>query len=571
VPGTVSYAATTRTVTFTPSSALSNSMTYSVAVIAKDTTGQALASGGTWSFTTAKPDPQAGVCPCGLFTDSTVPSIVEVQDSPVTLGVRFASTTAGSVIGMRFYKSAGNTGTHVGTLWSMSGQQLATGTFTGESTAGWQTLTFTTPVSIAANTDYIVSYRSTTGNYSATPGDFSGAGISKPPLVAGNATGAYSYPDAFPSAGSTTDYLVDVVFATPADPVTVVSESPANGVVGVDPTTSDSITLSSPIASGYSLAVSAGGTAVAGAVSQSADGTTITFTPTAALPAGAVVTATLSGARSTSGSTLATQTWSFTVKAATLSAPTLGDFNSDAHADVVARSSSGALYLYRGNGAGGWLNPPGIQFGSGWNGWTILSPGDFDGDGHNDILARDSAGTLWLYPGNGASGWGAPRQVGSGWNIMSKIIAAHDFNGDGTPDILAVDSAGALWLYPGNGHGGWLARQAIGSGWNGMTAIVGIRDFTGDGNPGLLARDSIGRLWLYEHATTGWKTPIVVGSGWNGITAIASVGDFNGDGHDDILGRNINGDLILYATNGQSGWKSQGQVGSGWNGMTWIG
>ncbi|WP_158861805.1 N,N-dimethylformamidase beta subunit family domain-containing protein [Leifsonia sp. AG29] len=572
VAGTVTYTASTRTATFTPTSALNGFVNYTVTMTAKDLYGKTLSSGGAWSFTTVKPDPAPGVCPCSLFTDSTVPSILEVKDLPVTLGVKFYSTVAGAVTGVRFYKSVNNTGTHVGTLWTSSGQQLATGTFTGESTAGWETLTFSTPVNIAANTDYLVSYRSPTGFYSATPGDFSGSGITRAPLVAGNAVAAYSYSDGFPSSASTTNYMVDVVFATPASPLTVVSESPASGAVNVDPATKVSITVSGPVASGYALSVSAGGSAVAGAVSQSSDGSTITFTPAAALPAGATMTATLSGARSAGGATLATQSWSFTVKAAAPASLTLGDFNSDGHADVLARDGSGALFLYRGNGAAGWLNPAGVQVGSGWNIMTaIVSPGDFDGDGHNDVLARDAAGALWLYPGNGAGGWGTPRQVGSGWNIMTRIVAAHDFTGDSYPDIVAVDASGALWLYPGNGHGGWLAPQAIGSGWNGMTSIVGIRDFAGDGNPGLLARDPYGRLWFYAHSASGWKPPVVVGSGWNIMTAIVSVGDFTGDGHDDILGRTSSGALVVYPASGLSGWGPPAQVGSGWNIMTWIG
>jgi len=34
------------------------------------------------------------------------------------LGVSFKADTNGSITGIRFYKSAGNTGTHVGNLWS---------------------------------------------------------------------------------------------------------------------------------------------------------------------------------------------------------------------------------------------------------------------------------------------------------------------------------------------------------------------------------------------------------------------------------------------------------------------
>ncbi|WP_426623256.1 FG-GAP-like repeat-containing protein [Leifsonia sp. McL0607] len=253
-------------------------------------------------------------------------------------------------------------------------------------------------------------------------------------------------------------------------------------------------------------------------------------------------------------------------------AEAMGDFNSDGSSDVLARNTSGAFLLYRGNGSGGWLSPASVPVGSGWNGMTaILSPGDFDGDGRNDVLARDSAGLLWLYPGDGASGWLPRKQVGSGWGGMTRIIAVHDFNGDGTADVAAIDTAGTLWLYPGNGHGGWLTRQSIGLGWGGMTAVLGVGDFDGDGQSDVLARDGSGRLWLYGHTRTGWKAPSIVGTGWSVMTAIVSVGDVDGDGHDDVLGQRSDGVLVLYSGNGRSGWGVARAVGSGWNIMSWIG
>lgn len=252
--------------------------------------------------------------------------------------------------------------------------------------------------------------------------------------------------------------------------------------------------------------------------------------------------------------------------------PAEGDFNSDTHADVLARDGTGNLLLYRGNGPGGWLTPTSVQVGSGWNGMTaMVSPGDFNGDGRNDLLARGAAGTLWLYPGDGAEGWGPRVVVGSGWNVMSTLVAAHDFTGDGNPDLLAVDGSGVLWLYPGNGRGGWLPRQAIGSGWSAMTALVGIGDFNGDGSPDLLARDASGALWLYPHTASGWGQRLEVGSGWNIMTAMISVGDFNGDGHSDVLARTSGGALLLYAGNGRAGWGTTVQVGTGWSGMSWLG
>ena len=48
----------------------------------------------------------------------------EVNDtSAVELGVKFRSDVAGFITGIRFYKTAGNTGTHTGTLWSTAGRE----------------------------------------------------------------------------------------------------------------------------------------------------------------------------------------------------------------------------------------------------------------------------------------------------------------------------------------------------------------------------------------------------------------------------------------------------------------
>lgn len=321
VAGTVGYNAGTRTATFTPTAALSGFVTYTVTLAATATGGGTLTSGGSWSFTTAKPPPVDGLCPCGIYTDATVPTILQVSDqTPVTLGVRFSSSTAGTISGIRFYKSAGNTGTHTGTLWSTTGTQLATATFTAETGSGWQTATFSTPVAIAAGTTYVASYTSPTGTYSATPGEFSGTGITRGPLTAGNSAGAYTYSAGYPGSQSGASYLVDVVFNQAATPISVVSQSPPDGAIGVDPAGTVAAVLSTAIAPGSSLTVAAGSTAITGTTSLSADGKTVTFTPAQALPADVVLTATLSGVTSTQGAALPTTAWTFRTRAATGSA-----------------------------------------------------------------------------------------------------------------------------------------------------------------------------------------------------------------------------------------------------------
>jgi len=97
---------------------------------------------------------------------------------------------------------------------------------------------------------------------------------------------------------------------------------------------------------------------------------------------------------------------------------------------------------------------------------TVFGAGDFDGDGKADVLARDPAGYLWLYPGDGKGGWKSRVLVGSGWQVFNTIIGANDFNGDGTRDVLAREPSGTLWLYPGDGRGGWLPRIKIAGDWS---------------------------------------------------------------------------------------------------------
>lgn len=235
--------------------------------------------------------------------------------------------------------------------------------------------------------------------------------------------------------------------------------------------------------------------------------------------------------------------------------------------EMLARRTDGTLMLYPRVG-GAWESARTV--GPGWNGFgTVLSPGDFNGDGNNDILAKDSAGNLFLYAGAGDGGFLAGRQVGSGWNAFNSIVSPGDFNGDGNNDILARDSSGLLYLYPGNGDGGWLNRSVVGSGWNVVNKIITPGDFNGDHNVDLLARDTSGALRLYKgNGAGGWAGMAVIGQGWNGMAAIGAAGDIDGNGNVDVYAVDGSGQLLAYYGDGDGGWNGAQTIGWGWGGFS---
>jgi len=128
--------------------------------------------------------------------------------------------------------------------------------------------------------------------------------------------------------------------------------------------------------------------------------------------------------------------------------------------------ADGTLMLHSGIGSGALLNTT-RRIGAGWNICTLVfSPGDFTGDRKPDVIARTCGGLLYLYAGNGSGGWLQPRLIGRGWNVFSTIISSGDVNGGGKSEVIARGWDGTLWMHPGNGTGGFLQRTAVGAGWN---------------------------------------------------------------------------------------------------------
>ncbi|WP_327291145.1 FG-GAP repeat domain-containing protein [Streptomyces sp. NBC_01198] len=346
------------------------------------------------------------------------------------------------------------------------------------------------------------------------------------------------------------------------------------------------------------------------------------------------------------------------------------DVTGDGRADIIARTFDGQLYLYEGTGNGSAPFKPRVLIGGGWGAYDQLtSPGDVDGDGISDLVARDSSGTLYLYKGTGdatrpyaakvtvGSGWNAYNQIigfgnepdglavlwarstsgtiyayrpdgsglfapritgGTGWQTLDLIAGMGGNPSWGKKELLGETSNGTIYWYGANNAGGFGPREAlsedggwegdfdltfadaltntgepdfldrwegdlynvfdgytrISGGWSSYNLLIGPGDLSGDGKGDLLGRDTSGNLYLFRGTGTGLGLAgrQLIGGGWGAYNAIVGSGDFSGDGRADIVARAGDGTLYLYKGTGNASapFAAKVKIGTGWSQYTQL-
>jgi hypothetical protein len=162
-----------------------------------------------------------------IFTTQTPSGSPYPPDNPVENGVKWTSDVDGHVTGVRFYKHSSNTGIHKGRLWQGS-TLIANATFINETSYGWQTVYFDSPVAVTAGTTYIVSYHSAGGYYYQSNGYFGDVNNAPLHIIATSGqNGIYTYANAStfectpmpctptnrPATNYNANFWVDVIFA----------------------------------------------------------------------------------------------------------------------------------------------------------------------------------------------------------------------------------------------------------------------------------------------------------------------------------------------------------------------
>ncbi len=236
-----------------------------------------------------------------------------------------------------------------------------------------------------------------------------------------------------------------------------------------------------------------------------------------------------------------------------------GDYDGDGHAETVVSSPWGIGILKQAGAtmAAPMMAPNGTRFG----GWLLNTAdnsfgpsGDFDGDRHVELLVASPWG-LGVLKQAGAT-LTAPMMAPNGTRFGGWLLntadntfgPVGDFDGDGHPEILVTSPWGIgvmklsggtmtmLMMAPnGTRFGGWLLNTA-----DNIFGPVG--DFDGDGHSEIVVTSPWG-IGIFKLSGGSFTVPIMAPNGtrfggWLLNTAdnlFGRAGDFDGDGHIEVL------------------------------------
>lgn len=280
----------------------------------------------------------------------------------------------------------------------------------------------------------------------------------------------------------------------------------------------------------------------------------------------------------------------------------LADMNGDGQLDIVhcpPRKGAGSPVIFLGDGAGGWRQWREVRFPRDYD-YGDIGVGDFNGDGHNDLVLAIHLRGLRVLVGDGKgtfTEWSegveyqVPGQGGSNDAFSSRAVQVADWDGDGKLDILALGEGprvgnptseerrqkglGAIAfvadgpvVYLNQGGGQWLKKYQ----GSGIDKIFGddldVGDLDGDGRIDFATSSNrMGRRDLVNIGKSDgdWESrPLELVRG-NAYIRSVSIADFDRDGRSDLavafLSYSLDGwrnglDILYRQTDG--GWRREG-------------
>jgi hypothetical protein len=255
-----------------------------------------------------------------------------------------------------------------------------------------------------------------------------------------------------------------------------------------------------------------------------------------------------------------------------------GDWNGDGHQDLVYVETGAlpTLHVLLGNGKGGFTEGTMVELPTGTCTFELVTcrliVGDFNKDGHPDILMAGTFSSGWGYavvPGNGDGTFGTPivsilpASSNGGLDTLVPVRAAvADFNGDGTLDIAVADyQDSSINIYLGDGTGKFTAGNNL-SDFNTPYATY-TADVNHDGKADLIVFDGSPEVEIWLGDGSGGFTHSQ--NSFSGTIEFAAecVADLNGDGNVDLVGVDGLGNIYAMTGNANGSFNAPQKIATG--------